>query len=336
MLPACLLALFLLVPGLAAQNRVRVGAEASFHRDPDGTLLGTMLPEAEVTVGSRRGDWTEVTFEAWIWTASIEATDRDGFDVVVTASPAENLRREPDGELLARAVTGALFHKIGTRGGWTRVRRTVWIQRALGRSAAPPPAAPLPADTTPKPATRAAPRQGSLTVAERVGLRAGASLLTAPSGPAVGSTILETPATVAERSGDWVRVTLEGWVRRADIVESDLGDQSRLTLQELLAAPERHVGQQVVWRLQFLSLQRADELRPEMPSGQPYLLTRGPLPETGFVYVMVSREDLARWQALPPLEELVVEAVIRTPRLRYLPTPVLELVRLRSGGGPRR
>jgi hypothetical protein len=75
-----------------------------------------------------------------------------------------------------------------------------------------------------------------------------------------------------------------------------------------------------------VSIQTADEPRPEIPAGQPYLLMRGPLPEPGFVYVMVSRNELARFKALPPLAELTLRVTIRAASTRYLPTPVAELV----------
>src|SRR2546428_7864032 len=52
--------------------------------------------------------------------------------------------------------------------------------------------------------------------------------------------------------------------------------------------------------LQFIALEQADELRPEIPAGGTYLLARGPLPERGFAYVrseehtseLQSRSDL--------------------------------------------
>jgi hypothetical protein len=92
--------------------------------------------------------------------------------------------------------------------------------------------------------------------------------------------------------------------------------------------PERYVGQTVQWRLQFLARQQADELRPEMPLGQPYLLARGPLPESGFVYLMVSKPQDAELRGLKPLDEIAVTATVRAARTRYLATPVVELVRL--------
>ena len=73
-------------------------------------------------------------------------------------------------------------------------------------------------------------------------------------------------------------------------------------------------------------MQVADELRPEIPSGQPYLLTRGPLPEPGFVYVTIPPERIAEFRALPPLHEMVMRVTLKAARTRYLATPVAELV----------
>ena len=76
----------------------------------------------------------------------------------------------------------------------------------------------------------------------------------------------------------------------------------------------------------WVRVQVADELRPELSPGQPYLLTRGPLPEAGFVYVTVPRAEVAHFKALPPLAELLVRVTIKAPRTRFLATPVVEYV----------
>jgi hypothetical protein len=86
-----------------------------------------------------------------------------------------------------------------------------------------------------------------------------------------------------------------------------------------------------VWRLQVIAVKQADELRGEMPPGQPYLLTRGPLPEPGFVYVTIPAAEAAAFQALPPLTEIVARVSIRAARTRFLTTPVAELVSVISG-----
>jgi hypothetical protein len=68
-----------------------------------------------------------------------------------------------------------------------------------------------------------------------------------------------------------------------------------------------------------------------MPPGQPYLLTRGPLPEPGFVYVTIPAGRAAEFQALPPLQELRLRVTIRAAHTKFLATPVAELVSVVSG-----
>jgi hypothetical protein len=99
-----------------------------------------------------------------------------------------------------------------------------------------------------------------------------------------------------------------------------------ITAAEIRAAPEKFVGQTLDWRLQVIAVQLADELRPEMRPDQPYLLTRGPLPEPGFVYVTIPPSRIAEFRALPPLHEMVMRVTLKAARTRYLATPVAELV----------
>ena len=100
-----------------------------------------------------------------------------------------------------------------------------------------------------------------------------------------------------------------------------------ITAAEIRAAPEKYVGQTVEWTIQVLGIQKADDLRPELPAGQPYLLARGPLPETGFVYVAITNEDADVFRRLQPLAQIKIRATIRAGRSRFLPTPVLNFVR---------
>jgi hypothetical protein len=106
-----------------------------------------------------------------------------------------------------------------------------------------------------------------------------------------------------------------------------------LSQAEVRANPARYVGQVVEWRLQFVAVQKADELRPEIPEGQSYLLTRGPLPEPGFVYVVVPSSRVSQFQAIPALKELLIRGTIRSATTKYLPTPVLDLVEVVGGLG---
>jgi hypothetical protein len=280
-----------------------------------------------VAVIRTRNTWTEVRVEGWIWSRSLAGTTRDGFDLVVTADGGENLRAQPDGQILGRAVVGALFDRVRTEGGWTRVRRVGWVATsAVPTSAVTPPAQEAPAPAAVDSAAPAAGTPSSPADPNPVtGLVQGTGVSTVPGGERFLEVIAPTDGRVIARQGGWVRIRLEGWVRAADLADPRNADVPRVTAEDLRREPERYVGQVVDWRLQFLAVMVADELRPELPPGQPFLLTRGPLPEAGFVYVIISRDQAERFRQMAPLDEFEARAIIRAPRTRYLPNPVIEL-----------
>jgi hypothetical protein len=198
---------------------------------------------------------------------------------------------------------------------------------ALLLLAAPPLGAQQRATRAPAAAAPAtAPAAPTMNPSDRVETMARVELRVRPDSGAPAGTLAErTSARVVTRNGEWVRVQVEGWVRADELVPAT-GAERGVTAAELRADPARYVGRTVEWRVQLIGVQVADELRPEMPAGQPYLLTRGPLPEPGFVYVMVSRDEVARFKALPPLAEVLLRVAIRAPRTRFLATPVVEFV----------
>jgi hypothetical protein len=165
----------------------------------------------------------------------------------------------------------------------------------------------------------------------RVEVARTAPLAVAPEGGRVGTLEPGTGARVVGRAGDWVRVRFEGWMREADLKPATEGALVGVSAAEVRAEPQRFVGQVVEWRVQFIAIQTADELRSELPAGQPFLLTRGPLPEPGFVYVILPRQQALEFQNLPPLQELVLRVTIKAPRTKYLATPVVELASVVSG-----
>ena len=317
----------MLVAGpLAAQEERRLEAPADLHRDPAGTPLVSLPAGARVEAGKTDGDWHEVTVEGWIFRPSTSPTKCDGFDLVVTSQEGENLRRAPNGPIVGRAREGTLLERVGEKGKWFRVRRDGWVpskavpatvgapaqgraSTSRARAAPAPPAVPPPVSAV----------EGVETIRET-----GLSRL---PDSAAGSTLpAGTPARVVARSGEWVRVQVEGWVRESDIKPAEAGVLAGISAAELQASPDRFVGQTLDWRLQVIAVQVADELRPEIPAGQPYLLTRGPLPEPGFVYVTIPPERAAEFRALPPLHEALMRVTLKAARTRYLATPVAELV----------
>jgi len=349
-LPACAIALALLAASsLSAQGRSTITGPTELRRGIGGIVLGTLPDGAAISTGKVQGAWVEVTLSGWIIGGSVGPTSRDGFDLMVTASGGENLRDGPNGTVLARFRRGTLLRKLGARSGWVRVKRTGWVPRRLvalpiETAALPPRQSPAPAKPGP-PKPGPAPRGGAqrqtpapqlaapVAAGEenRVEAAKAATLAATPEGGQLATLEPGTSGRIVGRAGDWVRVQFEGWVRASELKPAAEGALVGVSAAEVRADPQRYLGQTLEWRVQLIAIQTADELRSELPAGQPFLLTRGPLPEPGFVYVMVPRDQLARFQALPPLQELTLRVIVRAPRTKYLATPVVELAGVESG-----
>ena len=329
-LPACaLLWTVVLAAPLAAQARRELGA-TTIHREPKGLLLARTVAASPVVVRESRTGWSQFRLEGWVSSSLLKADRRSGFDVVVTAENVR-LREEPSGREVAQLEEGMLLDKLEEKGNWTRVRRTVWADsdalRAARQEARVASREPERDSVQAYVAPQALPVVSSgatESTNERIELLRATPLMSQPDGVQLAALNSGMTGRVVSRTGDWVRVQLEGWVREEDL-KSASGALVGVSAAEIRANPERYVGQTLEWRLQYISGAVADELRPEMPPGQPYLLARGPLPETGFVYLMLSREDATRIQSLPALTELTVRARVRAARSRFLATPVLQL-----------
>jgi hypothetical protein len=349
-LPACAVVVFLLyAPGLRAQEVREISTATRLRKEPEGIALVSLPVGTSVEPKRTRGNWREVVVGGWIFNRSTERTRRDGFDLVVTAANGENIRSAPNGEVVGRVRTGTLLHKEEVRGAWTRVRRTGWVPRGTVKGAAPKAATPAP---LPEPPPSAEPdltepvESGALPVqaaapppaaalpppdrvspeTERGQVARETALFAAPEGSQYGTLQTGAPARVVGRSGEWARVQLEGWVRESDLAPGSDASLGGVTAAEVRADPPRYIGRTVDWRLELIAVQTADELRIEIPKGRPYLLTRGPLPEPGFVYVMVTESQANEFRALQALQEMTLRVTIKAPRTRFLSTPVVELV----------
>jgi hypothetical protein len=321
---------------LAAQEDTALTAPASLHKEPDGVPLVTLPAGAPVEAGRSQGSWNRATVEGWIYTNSTERTRRDGYDLVVTTDEGENLRRSPNGPVVGRVREGTLLERVGQKGKWTRVRRNGWIPKKALRAPAAAPQQPAPAPRS-RPAAAATPASAPTAESsppgrpERVQTAREVPLGATPAGGTLGTLQAGAAARIVARSGDLVKVQVEGWIPADAVAVSDSSALVGVSAAEVRAEPARFVGQTLEWRLQVIAVKIADELRSEMPPGQPYLLTRGPLPEPGFVYVIIPSSQAAAFQALPPLQEVVLRVAIRAARTRFLTTPVAELVSVVSG-----
>jgi hypothetical protein len=330
---AGLAALALVVAPAVLAAQARINQSAAFRKEPGGTVLGTLNAGTTVTVSKVQGDWTSVTIDGWVYTPSTGASTRDGFEVAVTAPNGENLRGAPNGAVVGRLENGALLDRVGTQGKWTHVRRSGWVSgKALSGAAA----ASRPAARAAAPAPRDSTNAAADSAPDRVATTRATPLTLEPDGAVLATLAPGTSGQVIGRSGEWVQVQLQGWVREADLSEPASAAIPGVTVAQVRANPGKYVGQLLEWKVQFISVQTADELRPEIPNGAKYLLTRGPLPEPGFVYVIVTDRQLPTFQAATPLQEFTVRGRLRAAQTRYLPTPVLELVQVvDSTGGTR-
>jgi len=346
-IPALLAALSLAAPQLAAAQgamRYRVNTDNCwFYQDVAGRRIARLARGSVVSAGTTRNDWMQVTLDGWIFATSVGPSDRPDFDLLVTHAPNENLRAAPAGPLIAELAQGFGLKRAGTDSSgsrWVHVRRDGWVQRSslvpiadvvstrtadtTGDTASTP-AAPTPAaragDTARVDSSRAQPLRMT-------------TLYRAPDGPEAGTIAADVPVRVLSRNGEWTRVQYEGWVKGGDLQVAPAGVMLGVTAAELRAEPQRYVSQALRWRLEFIAIQKADELRPDIPAGASYVLARGPLPERGFVYVVVPDSRLPAFRALTPLVEMQITVRVRNGRSRYLGNPVVDLISLEGGTTP--
>jgi hypothetical protein len=316
--------LFGLAEHLTAQGRYRVMQTENFRREPTGRAarLATVNAGAELAAVGVDGRWVNVVLEGWVWARSLDETTRAGFALIVTPSAGENLRSGPNGSIVARVSGGALFEEIERQPGWVHVRRAGWMfgpsLEALDAVAAEPD------DPEPEPVASLPQVPGSVL---DYAVTAGPTELRAvPDGDAAGTLAADRPVRIVARSGEWVRVQTDGWVREADLAPAAPGVLVGVSGAEVRARPSEFEGKVVQWTVQFIAVQDADEIRRDIPTGSRYLLARGPLPETGFVYVVLTDEQADALEREEPLAELVIVGQIRKARSHYLGNPVLNLV----------
>jgi hypothetical protein len=314
-----------------AQVSVRTAVEENVRREPQGQILGRLAVGTPLLRVGIEGSWSEITMEGWVWTASLQATDREGFDLVVSASGGENLRSEPSGAILGRLEVGTLLEELERRPGWARVRRTGWIWSASLSAPASTSSGASPAPGR----AGAAPSSSQATSFLRV--PEGAALLSVPDGDTLATASGGGDFEVLARQGNWVRVRMEGWVWRPPTADAaaDEGPTQADVTPETLAGPEGAslVGARVVWRIQFISLERAEAVRTDFYEGEPFILGRVGGGDGPFVYVAVPPERLQAVQGLAPLEMVTITGRVRRASSTLTRTPILDLLAVQRGAG---
>ncbi|HYK11510.1 MAG TPA: hypothetical protein VEV39_11975 [Gemmatimonadales bacterium] len=331
-LKALPVALALAAP-LCAQSRYQVNTAGAWIRDSaGGKRLAQLAKGTLVDAGAAKGTWLPVTIEGWIWGKSVGPGSQGENNLVVTAPLGENLRERAKGQVVAQLPHGFALQRIDSGRAWIHVRRTGWVSTALmtsvgqvtstvsaaatagsdsGSKPLPPTPPPAPLDTSAS--STAVPLQR-------------ADLYGAPGGAVTGTIGAPTPLKVLAHSGEWTRVQLDAWVKTNELASAPTGVLEGVSAAELRADPARYLGQVVRWRLQFVASETADDLRPDIPDGATYLLTRGPAPERGFVYVIVPESKKASVAALTPLTDLEITATVRVGKSHFIGNPIVDLV----------
>ncbi|MEX0856268.1 MAG: hypothetical protein WD056_01745 [Gemmatimonadota bacterium] len=333
------------VKALAAQEAT-LRVEENFRTEPNGDILGQVMPGTRVLVVEESGDWSRATIRGFIWLPSVQDRPANNpHNLVVAAPEGENLRDEPSGRVAGRLIAGTVLEELERLPGWVEVRRTGWIWSAsldLAASPAaqprvspnPPPAsvapspAPAPADEAAPPAP-SDPSEGWLR-----GGATGTQLLSSPDGDTVGRVEPGAEMRVVSREGNWARVQLDGWVWLPSLeaeTDPEAGGPAVLTglsAGDLSREYERYRGRVVEMSLQYISLEQAEQVRTDFREGEPFLLTRSLDADRGFVYVAVPPEQLEQIRVLTPLETIRVVARVRAGASAFTGSPILDLIEI--------
>ena len=335
-----LLALAVSTPGLGAQSATAtVRVQENFRAAPNGPVVGVLDPGARLRVLGRRDRWLEVEAEGWVWMRSLQVTDREGMDLVVSEEGGENLRAEPSGRVVGRLDGGTLLTERERIPGWVRVRRRGWLWAPSADVAEPAgPARPASAPASGPAPAEAPPAAASGTATGRVHRAAasGAAILASPDGDTLAVAHGGAELPVLAREGSWARVRVDGWVwmpaPQADEAAPAAAPAADATPAQVAEGGDAFAGRLVSWELQFVSRERAEKVRTDFYEGEPFLLTRHP--EGPFVYVAVPPDRLSEVEGLIPLERITVVGRVRVASSDLTGSPILDLVELRRA--PRR
>jgi len=300
-------------------------AEENFRATRNGTLLGQLRAGMNLEVLELTDDWVQFDLDGWVWTQSLRAVNRGNFDLVVSAGGGENIRGAAGGEVLGHLEQGTLLESLERVDGWVRVRRRAWVWKGS--------VALFGSDSSSGSAERsrlALPSSVADGEEWALGGSADAPILSAPDGDTLAVSGPSTNLRVLAREGNWARVRLEGWIWLPQGSEGGVEASIRtdVTLEDVAAAPDDFRGEVLQWDLQFISLERAEEIRTDFFVTEPFLLTRVRDGDEAFVYVAVPPERLREAQGLSPLERIRVVGRVRTGSARLTGSPILELLSL--------
>lgn len=305
------LALLLAGAGSAHAQSAVTNGEENFRSAPNGVVLGQLRGDVDVDVIAEDSRWVQIRLQGWVWSRSLQAVDRSGFDLVVAVDGGENIRGVPAGQIIGRLAEGALLEDVESTTDWRRVAREVWIWRA----------------------SLDFPDEGAGDESAewvRTGQNGG-SILSGPDGDTLARALPGADVRILARDGNWARVRIEGWTWIPDLPTGEDAESAVLTdvsVEEVTQEPSQYRGRMVQWEVQFISLERAEKIRTDFYEGEPFLLTRGGDDGAQFVYVAVPPDMMPRVDGLVPLERIRVIGRLRLGAAALTGSPILDLVEL--------
>jgi len=150
-------------------------------------------------------------------------------------------------------------------------------------------------------------------------------LRTSPDGVVIGAVLGTGTVLPLARERGWVRVRMEGWVRESEMLPVDSTLRTALSAADLRADPAGNKGKLVRWKVEVLAFQRADALRRDLASGEPYLLARGPAGENALLYLALPAALVNEARTIPPLTVVQIIARVRTGRSAPTNVPILDV-----------
>ena len=152
-----------------------------------------------------------------------------------------------------------------------------------------------------------------------------AEIRTAPDGAVMGTVIVPGTVLPMARERGWVRVRMEGWIKESDLLPVDSSLRTALSAADLRADPEGSKGKLIRWKVEILAFQRADALRRDLNTGEPYLLARGPAGENAMLYLALPTALVNDAKSIVPLTVVQITARVRTGRSAPTNVPILDV-----------
>lgn len=315
-------------PGAAPRDGgdtlVVVAERVELRWSSTGRLLGWLARGMVVERLGGQGGWTRIQVSGWV---QVDALERSG-ETYRVVEPAASLRSAAGAALVGGLEPGVEVRRRSAGDEWYEIELIAWVPDETVAPVEPAPATgPAPgadsADVRPAEAERAPVPTGGAGVVGRVSGRV--ALRTTPEGPVLAEIPDGSAVRALETRGRWTRVAVEGWVPSDGVRVWSEGSPEPDVVAA--AAPDAFAGRTVVWTLEHVAIQQADEWRRDFTPGEVYALARVPDRVDLYVYIVLPDGLVETFRELPAFATVRVEGKVRTGRSELTGSPIIEATR---------